>query len=126
MDPAYSAHRGAGLLPWAGLSYSRHPGLVRLQLSGHTVSIPAIQKQRIGVLMQSRETGSGLVAGACVGILAASVIVFVIVRYLIWLRQWTTEKKLGMKPKTGRSRQHDRDGEEMKDVRSADSPVADA
>ena len=43
--------------------------------------------------------GRGLVAGACVGILVASIIVFVIVRYLILLRRWTTEQKLGLSEK---------------------------
>ena len=45
--------------------------------------------------------GQGLVAGACVGILVASIIVFVIVRYLILLRRWTTEQKLGLSEKGG-------------------------
>jgi hypothetical protein len=38
---------------------------------------------------------SGFVAGAIVGILIASIIVFLLVRYLIVLRVWVTEKKLG-------------------------------
>jgi hypothetical protein len=37
----------------------------------------------------------GFVAGAIVGILVAAIIVFLIVRYLIVLRVWVTEKKLG-------------------------------
>ncbi|KAG9762414.1 hypothetical protein KCU75_g10172, partial [Aureobasidium melanogenum] len=40
--------------------------------------------------------GTGLVAGACIGILAATVVVFVIVHYLIKLREWITETKLGL------------------------------
>lgn len=44
--------------------------------------------------------GRGLVAGACVGIPVASIIVFVIVRYLILLRRWTTEHKLGLAEKS--------------------------
>ena len=43
--------------------------------------------------------GSGLVAGACIGILVGAIIVFVIVRYLILLRRWITESKLGSKGK---------------------------
>lgn len=43
--------------------------------------------------------GSGLVAGACIGILVGAIIVFVIVRYLILLRKWVTESKLRMKGK---------------------------
>lgn len=48
---------------------------------------------------------SGVVAGYIVGILVGSIIVFLIVRYLIVLRFWLTEKKLG---KTGKfsSRDH--------------------
>jgi hypothetical protein len=37
----------------------------------------------------------GFVAGVIVGILVAAIIVFLIVRYLIVLRVWVTEKKLG-------------------------------
>lgn len=62
-------------------------------------------------------------AGACVGILVAAIVVFVLVRYLIWVRQWVTEKKLGMRPKAGRPRRHDVAAEEMKDVHTADSPT---
>jgi len=40
-------------------------------------------------------SGRGLIAGACIGILAAAVVVFVIVHYLIKLREWITETKLG-------------------------------
>jgi hypothetical protein len=50
-------------------------------------------------LDDTRKGGRGLVAGYIVGILVAAVVVFVIVRYLILLRQWVTETKLG---KTGR------------------------
>ncbi|KAF9739362.1 hypothetical protein PMIN01_01996 [Paraphaeosphaeria minitans] len=53
------------------------------------------------------EHSSGVVAGYIVGILVGSIIVFLIVRYLILLRLWLTEKKLG---KTGKfsSRDHRR------------------
>ncbi|KEQ69241.1 hypothetical protein M436DRAFT_16226, partial [Aureobasidium namibiae CBS 147.97] len=40
--------------------------------------------------------GRGLIAGACIGILAAAVVVFVIVHFLIKLREWITETKLGL------------------------------
>lgn len=43
-----------------------------------------------------RENGQGLVAGAIVGILAASILVFTIVHYLIVLREWITETKCGL------------------------------
>jgi hypothetical protein len=44
----------------------------------------------------NRASGKGLIAGACIGILAAAVVVFVIVHYLIKLREWITENKLGL------------------------------
>jgi len=43
-----------------------------------------------------QENGSGLVAGACIGILVGAVVVFIIIRYLILLRRWITETKLHM------------------------------
>lgn len=43
-----------------------------------------------------RRNGRGLIAGACIGILAAAVVVFVIVHFLIKLREWITETKLGL------------------------------
>lgn len=47
--------------------------------------------------MNHRKTdGRGAVAGYVVGILIASIIVFIIVRYLILLRRWITEDKLGL------------------------------
>ncbi|KAF2020090.1 hypothetical protein BU24DRAFT_365915 [Aaosphaeria arxii CBS 175.79] len=42
-----------------------------------------------------KKNSAGSVAGYIVGILVAAVIVFLIVRYLIVLRVWVTEKKLG-------------------------------
>lgn len=74
--------------------------------------------------MRCRANGSGLVAGACIGILAAAIVLFVVVRYVIWLRQWVTEKKLGLKAKGGKARRQDSPAEEMKDIRAADSPSA--
>ncbi|KAH7089259.1 hypothetical protein FB567DRAFT_328784 [Paraphoma chrysanthemicola] len=46
-----------------------------------------------------QEHSSGIVAAYIVGILVAAIVVFLIVRYLIMLRVWVTEKKLG---KTGK------------------------
>ena len=46
-----------------------------------------------------QEHSSGIVAAYIIGILVASIVVFLIVRYLIMLRVWVTEKKLG---KTGK------------------------
>lgn len=45
---------------------------------------------------------SGVVAGYIIGILVGSIIIFLIVRYLILLRLWLTEKKLGMMGKVSR------------------------
>jgi hypothetical protein len=42
-----------------------------------------------------QKNSSGFVGGMIVGILVVAIIVFVIVRYLIVLRVWVTEKKLG-------------------------------
>lgn len=39
---------------------------------------------------------SGVVGGYIIGILVAAIIIFLIVRYLIALRVWITETKLGM------------------------------
>lgn len=46
-----------------------------------------------------------MVAGACVGILAATVVVFVAVHFLIRFRIWVTETKMGM---YGKLSKHDR------------------
>lgn len=49
--------------------------------------------------LDNETSSSGKVAGYIVGILVAAIIVFLIVRYLIMLRVWVTEKRLG---KTGK------------------------
>jgi uncharacterized membrane protein len=46
-----------------------------------------------------RKNSSGIVAAYIIGILVAAIVIFLIVRYLILLRVWVTEKKLG---KTGK------------------------
>jgi len=43
-----------------------------------------------------RKNSSGVVAAYIIGILVAAIIIFLIVRYLILLRLWVTEKKSGM------------------------------
>lgn len=48
------------------------------------------------------KNSSGVVAGYCIGILVGSIILFLIVRYLIVLRIWVTEKKLGKNGKFSR------------------------
>lgn len=45
---------------------------------------------------------SGIVAAYIIGILVASILVFLLVRYLIMLRLWVTEKKLGKSGKFSR------------------------
>jgi len=52
--------------------------------------------------MRSR-IGNGLVAGTCIGIAVGLVIVFALVRYLMLLRRWVTEVKLGMSGKLWQS-----------------------
>ncbi|EMD70021.1 hypothetical protein GGP41_000176 [Bipolaris sorokiniana] len=46
-----------------------------------------------------QKNSSGVVAGYIMGILVAAIIIFIIVRYLIALRLWVTETKLGMRGK---------------------------
>ncbi|KAF2728301.1 hypothetical protein EJ04DRAFT_504279 [Polyplosphaeria fusca] len=45
--------------------------------------------------LDDQKNSRGLVAGYIVGILVAGIVIFLIVRYLIVLRVWVTEKKLG-------------------------------
>jgi hypothetical protein len=54
--------------------------------------------------LDTRTNSSGKVAAYIVGILAAAIIIFLIVRYLIMLRVWLTEKKLGKSGKFFRHR----------------------
>jgi signal transduction histidine kinase len=67
--------------------------------------------------LDNKTNSSGKVAGYIIGILVAAIIVFLIVRYLITLRVWVTEKKLG---KTGKFSHRERtlaDGDAEKAVR---------
>jgi hypothetical protein len=43
-----------------------------------------------------RKNSSGIVGAYIIGILVAAIVIFLIVKYLILLRMWITEKKLGM------------------------------
>jgi hypothetical protein len=52
--------------------------------------------------LDTQTNSSGKVAGYIVGILVASIVVFLIVRYLILLRVWLTETKLHMYGKLSR------------------------
>lgn len=74
--------------------------------------------------------GRGLIAGACIGILAAAVVVFVIVHFLIKLREWITETKLGLygnlstrNGKLLKSHTHESTSVELSDVRPKNSDV---
>jgi hypothetical protein len=48
-----------------------------------------------------RNNGNGLVAGACIGVLAVMCLVFVIVHFFVKTRRLITEVKLGMKGRLG-------------------------
>ena len=56
---------------------------------------------------------SGVVAGYIMGILIGSIIIFLIVKYLILLRVWLTERKFGMMGKFSSHHQPDTNDEEM-------------
>lgn len=59
--------------------------------------MPRVNIQMITLAYWSNsKNGRGLIAGACIGILAAAIVIFVIVRFLIKLREWITETKLGL------------------------------
>lgn len=52
--------------------------------------------------LDNRTNSPGIIAAYIVGILVGAVVVFLIVRYLIVLRLWLTEKKLGRTGKFSR------------------------
>ncbi|KAF2717939.1 hypothetical protein K431DRAFT_275786 [Polychaeton citri CBS 116435] len=68
------------------------------------------------------ENGQGFVAGICIAILVACIIVFAIVKYLIKLRLWLTEDKLSRrcdfsnKGEEGLIMTHTHEAEEMREV----------
>jgi hypothetical protein len=51
--------------------------------------------------------GSGVVAGYIIGILVGAVVIFLIIRYLILLRKWVTESKMGKTGKFSTARPQD-------------------
>ncbi|TQN74998.1 hypothetical protein CSHISOI_00411 [Colletotrichum shisoi] len=55
--------------------------------------------------------GSGKVAAYIVGIAVAGIIFYLIAKGLIWLREWVTERKLGMDGKFAQQRFHNYDTE---------------
>ncbi|KAJ6260753.1 hypothetical protein Dda_4982 [Drechslerella dactyloides] len=46
--------------------------------------------------LDPKRSGSGVTAAYCIGILIGTVLLFSIVKGLIWVRMWATERKLGM------------------------------
>ncbi|OHE92708.1 hypothetical protein CORC01_11989 [Colletotrichum orchidophilum] len=54
-----------------------------------------------------QKNGSGKVAAYIVGIAVAGIVFYLIAKGLIWLRQWVTEKKLGMDGKFAQQRFRD-------------------
>jgi hypothetical protein len=56
-------------------------------------------------LDDTKKGGRGRVAAYIFGILVAAIIIFVIVRYVILLRQWVTETKLGLTGKLENKRE---------------------
>ena len=67
-------------------------------------------------LDDTKKGGHGRVAGYIFGILAVAVLLFVIVRYVILLRQWVTETKLGLTGKLEDKREHKGRSEEQGEV----------
>ncbi|KAM0335361.1 hypothetical protein ACHAQA_000406 [Verticillium albo-atrum] len=57
--------------------------------------------------LDPKANGSGAVAGYILGIAAASIIIFWIVKGLVWVRQWLTERRLGMDGKFARQPAYD-------------------
>lgn len=80
-------------LPWIDLV----PTIVLLALYlGLAYLTHATEGFYVYDFLDLKANSSGIVAAYIIGILVASIIVFIIVRYLIVLRVWVTEKKLGM------------------------------
>ena len=75
----------------------------------HTIAIVVILGLYLGVayitydddhfyvydFLNIQKHGSGVVAGYIIGILVGAVVLFLIIRYLILLRKWITESKMG-------------------------------
>ncbi|KAF2032492.1 hypothetical protein EK21DRAFT_87088 [Setomelanomma holmii] len=88
-------------LPWLDLV----PIIILLALYlGLAYLTHATQGFYVYDFLDLQEHSSGIVAAYIVGILVAAIIVFLIVRYLILLRVWVTEKKLG---KSGKFSAHE-------------------
>jgi hypothetical protein len=94
LDQHYSYRHLARTLPWTCLSHTLDPRLLCVSFL-EPVSTYLSPKRFSLAYSCTRASGKGLIAGACIGILAAAVVVFVIVHFLIKLREWITETKLG-------------------------------
>ena len=87
----------------------------------HTIAIVVILGLYLGVayithhndhfyvynFLDIKEQGSGVVAGYIIGILVGAVVLFLIIRYLILLRKWITESKMGKAGKFSTSTRQD-------------------
>jgi hypothetical protein len=83
-------------LPWLDLV----PTVILLALYlGLAYLTHAVDGFYVYGFLDLQKNSSGVVAAYIIGILVAAIIIFLIVRYLIMLRVWVTEKKLG---KTGK------------------------
>jgi hypothetical protein len=83
-------------LPWLDLV----PTVILLALYlGLAYLTHAVDGFYVYDFLDLQKHSSGIVAAYIIGILVAAIIIFLIVRYLIMLRVWVTEKKLG---KTGK------------------------
>ncbi|OLN84327.1 hypothetical protein CCHL11_05975 [Colletotrichum chlorophyti] len=61
--------------------------------------------------LDPKANGSGITAAYIIGIAVAGVVFFLIAKGLIWLREWITERKLGMDGKFAQQRYQPRDTE---------------
>ena len=88
-------------LPWLDIA----PTIILLALYlGLAYLTHATEGFYVYDFLDLQENSSGVVAAYIVGILVAAIVVFLIVRYLILLRVWVTEKKMG---KLGRFSAHE-------------------
>jgi hypothetical protein len=71
----------------------------------------------------TRKGGRGLVTGYVFGILVVSIVAFIIVKYLILLRQWITETKLGKNGKLAWRGERFRQESTSKDEEEKVTPV---
>ncbi|KAF2808317.1 uncharacterized protein BDZ99DRAFT_445656 [Mytilinidion resinicola] len=77
--------------------------------------------------LNNKTHSKGVIAGYCIGILVVTIIIFLLVRYLIWSRIWITEKQLGLNGKlSSRPGQRLTSPEEGKEVGMMELPVRQA